>query len=202
MKTTDFFSHIAALDFTGGLQMVLKKDGDALIVSLLLTNEQCADKAKALIPPLVLKGTAQELDSGFFNQVTAPIETTSGLLTNMEDYLKAQEAAKLQSRMEKDKENKERKEGDAKDKKLNDALQQAAQLEKEGKYKEAWAKLPDPSKYPERAEELRKKRKELSDKFTPPDLFGSAVAEELDIPEGEAVEIEEDEKEEDNQNED
>ena len=182
--------------------MVLKKDGDALIVSLLLTNEQCADKAKALIPPLVLKGTAQELDSGFFSQVTAPIETTSGLMTNMEVYLKGQEAAKVQSKMEKDKENKERKEGDAKDKKLNDALQQAAQLQKEGKYKEAWAKVPDPSKYPERAEELRKMRKELSDKFTPPDLFGSAVAEEKDTPGGEAGEIEDGEKQNDNQNED
>ncbi|MXN91677.1 PRTRC system protein E [Flavobacterium sp. Sd200] len=182
METTDFFTHIAAINFTGELQMVLKKDGEILTVSLLLNNEQCGDKAKTLIPPLILKGTASELDSGFFQQITAPIAETSGLLVNMAAHLKGLEAAKAQSAMEKGKADKERKEAELKDKKYTDALQQAADLEKARKFREAWAKVPDPLKYPEKAEEIRKRRKELSDKFSAPDLFGTAMAQEQQIP--------------------
>jgi PRTRC genetic system protein E len=208
METTDFFTHIAALDFTGELRMVLKKDGDTLTVSLLLANEQCGDNAQTLIPPLILKGTAAELDGGFFGQITAPIAKTSGLLVNMASYLKGQEAAKQQSAMEKSNAEKERKETDLKDKKYSDALQQAAELEKAGKFREAWAKVPDPSKYPEKTDEIRKRRKELSDKFAAPDLFGTAMAQEQQIPttdeteeEYQQEEYEEEEYEDENQNE-
>lgn len=45
-------------------------------------------------------------------------------------------------------------------------------LEKEGKFKEAWMKIPQPSEFPEKAEEIRSRRAALSAKFSP-DLFGA-----------------------------
>jgi len=176
MAITNFFSQLAALEFTGRLHMTLKKDGDSLTVSLLLQNIVCGDSAKNHIPPLILKGTAKELGEGFFPAITQPVETTSQLLTNMEQFLKGQEAARKNAAMEKKKP-----EGaaapkadtaDPKEKKYAAAMAQVDALEAEGKYRDAWVKVPQPSDYPERAEQLRKRRESLSRQFEP-DLFGA-----------------------------
>lgn len=47
------------------------------------------------------------------------------------------------------------------------------ELEKEGKFREAWIKVPDISEYPEKADEIRKRKTSLSDKFATPSLFGA-----------------------------
>lgn len=97
----NFFNQIAQMSITGTLQIAVSQGtDDKLIVSVLLQNEQCGDNAKHLIPPLTLKGTAEELDDGFFQSIAIPIEQTSTLLLNMESYLKAQEQARKQSAME------------------------------------------------------------------------------------------------------
>ncbi len=54
--------------------------------------------------------------------------------------------------MEKGKSDREKKEKEAKEKKYNEALQKAEDLEKEGKYKEAWPALPKVSEYPDFAD--------------------------------------------------
>jgi len=176
METQHFFKGVAALDFAGRLNMTLHKEGDCLTVSLLLQNDSCGDAAKGSIPPLVLKGTAEELDSGFFATITEPLQQTSGLLVNMEAYLKQREAARAQSAMEKDNAEKERKELEGQDKKYNEALLKVDELEQAGRFKQAWAKVPDPAKYPAQAEFLRSRRKGLSDQFGP-DLFNTGAAE-------------------------
>jgi PRTRC genetic system protein E len=201
METPTFFKGIAALDIEGSLNIVIYKVGDRLTVSVLLQNDNCGDAAKKSVPPLVLTGTAEELDSGFFAQVAAPIKETSGLLVNMEAYLKGREAAKAQSAAEKDKADKGRKEADGKDKKYTEALQKVEELEKEGKFREAWSKVPDPAKYPEQAEFLRSRRKGLSDKFSGPSLFDmGAATEEAETQQTDDYNEEYDEDE-DNQNE-
>lgn len=169
---TNFFSRIAALDISGDLHITVKKGADnQYVVSVLLRNEQCGDKAKAVIPPLILKGTTGELDNGFFDSIKAPIESTSGLLVNMEAYLKQQEEAKRRSAMEKEKSDKQKKEKDAKEKKYKEAMAKADELEKEGKHREAWMKVPEISEYPEFEEAIRKRKAELSRQFAP-SLFG------------------------------
>jgi PRTRC genetic system protein E len=169
---TNFFNQIAQLDFTGVLQLSISKGAEsALIVSVLLQNQQCGDTAKNVIPPLNLRGTAEELNEGFFEQITAPIQTASGLMVNMEAFMKQLEQAKRQSAMEKEKGEKAKKEQEIKDKKYNDALAKADELEKEGKYREAWMKLPKPAEFPEYADTIRKRQTELSDKFSAPSLF-------------------------------
>jgi PRTRC genetic system protein E len=175
METTNFFSSVAALNITGDLQLTIRKGAeDNWIVSVMLNNEQCEDDARKLIPPLNLRGSAEELDNGFFERITTPIQTVSGLMVDMEGFMKQLEEVKKQSAMEKGKADRERKEKEAREKKYKEAMQNVDELEKEGKYRDAWMKVPDPSEYPEQAETIRKRKSCLSAKFAP-DLFGSTA---------------------------
>jgi PRTRC genetic system protein E len=171
---TNFFNQIQQLDFTGVLQLTISKGIESnLIVTVLLNNEQCGDSAKNLIPPLTFNATPQEFDEGFFEQISTPIQKVSGLMVDMEKFLKQLEEAKKQSAIEKDKAAKEKKEKEAKDKKFKDAMAKADELEKEGKFREAWMKVPDITEFPEKADEIRKRKTSLSDKFGTPSLFGA-----------------------------
>jgi len=171
---TNFFNQIQQLDFTGVLQLNISKGIESsLIVTVLLNNEQCGDSAKNGIPPLTFNATPQEFDEGFFQQITAPIQKVSGLMVDMEKFLKQLEEVKKQSAMEKEKADKQKKEQEAKDKKFKDAMAKADELEKEGKFREAWMKVPDITEFPEKADEIRKRKTELSNKFATPSLFGA-----------------------------
>ena len=171
---TNFFNQIQQLDFTGVLQLNISKGAETkLIVSVMLNNEQCGDSAKNLIPPLTFNATAQEFDEGFFEQITAPVQTVSGLMVDMEMFLKQMEEVKKQSAMEKEKADKEKKEKEARDKKYKEAMAKADELEKEGKFREAWMKVPNPADFPDYAEAIRKRKTSLSDKFATPSLFGA-----------------------------
>lgn len=170
---TNFFSLINKLELSGILKLVIAKSQDGqMVISLLLDNGQCADKAKMLIPPMKLAADAEELDKCFFEMITNPLQKTSSLLESMQQYMKGLEAAKAKSTAHKDKESKVDKTLSAKQKKYNDLMEQSAKLEAAGKFKEAWTKLPDPMEYPEQAELIRTKRQSLSDLFSP-DLFAS-----------------------------
>ncbi len=171
---TNFFNQIAQLNFTGVLQLNISKGAENnLVVSIILNNEQCGDNAKNLIPPLTFNATPQEFDDGFFEQITAPIQTVSGLMVDMEKFLKQMEEVKKQSAMEKEKADKQKKEQEGKDKKFKDGMAKAEELEKEGKFREAWMKVPEITEFPEKAEEIRKRKNALSDKFATPSLFGA-----------------------------
>ena len=171
---TKFFNQIQQLDFTGVLQLNISKGIESnLIVTVLLNNEQCGDSAKNLIPPLTFNATPQEFDEGFFEQITTPIQKVSGLMVDMEKFQKQLDEAKAQSAIEKEKTEKAKKDKETKDKKFKDAMAKADELEKEGKFREAWIKVPDITEFPEKADEIRKRKTALSDKFATPSLFGA-----------------------------
>jgi PRTRC genetic system protein E len=175
METTNFFSSVAALNITGDLQLTIRKGAENnWIVSVLLNNEQCGDEARKLIPPLNLKGTVNELDEGFFERITTPLQSASGLIDNMEAFMKQLEEVKKQSAMEKEKADREKKAKEEKDRKFKEAMAKADELEKEGQYRDAWMKVPDPVQFPEQAEVIRKRKATLSARFAP-DLFGTSV---------------------------
>lgn len=156
------------MNLTGDLQITIRPTQDnRFVISVLLSNEQCGDEARKLIPPLNLRGTAEDLDNGFFENVAIPMQTASGLMVDMDAYMKQVEEAKKKSAMEKEKADREKKEKEAKDKKYNEALQKAEELEKEGKYKEAWSALPKASDFPENAEYISKKQDEYERHFAP-----------------------------------
>lgn len=167
----NFFQSIIALQVAGDWKITIAKEGtDRLIVSVLFYNEAIADDARKIIPPILLKGTAEELDGGFFSAIEQPVKETAALFLNMEQFLRQKEEAKKQSQMEKDKAEKIEKEHKEKQKRYEEALKKAAELEAEGKYRDAWMKVPDPADFPEQAETLRQRKSELAQQFAP-DLF-------------------------------
>lgn len=168
----NFFQSLCALQVTGDWKIAIKQDGGSLIVSVLFSNDKCGDNAKKQIPPLVLSGTAEELDEGLFAAIEAPIKATSALLLNMESYLKAQEQAKKQSAMQKETETKAEKEKTDKQKKYEGMLKKSEELEAEGKYREAWMKVPEISEFPEHEDAIRSRKSALSAQFAP-SLFNS-----------------------------
>ena len=185
---TNFFSQIQQLDFTGNLQLTITKGAESnLIVTVLLLNEQCGDSAKNLIPPLTFNATSQEFDEGFIQQITTPVQKVSGLMVDMEKFQKQLDEAKAQSAIEKTKAEKEKKEQEAKDKKFKDGMAKADELEKEGKFREAWIKVPDMTEFPEKADEIRKRKTSLSDKFGTPSLFGAMEEATPELPQAEEV---------------
>ena len=106
---TNFFRQLANLNLTGVLQITLRPTTDnSFVLSLLLNNEQCSDEARKIIPPLNLRGTAEELDNGFFETISIPLQTASGLMVDMENFMKHLEEAKKKSAMEKEKQDKEK----------------------------------------------------------------------------------------------
>jgi PRTRC genetic system protein E len=165
---TNFFRQLAHLNLTRDLQLLLKPTTEnSFVLSILLNNEQCGDEARKLIPPLNLRGTAEELDNGFFESISTPLQTASGLMVDIENFMKQLEEAKKKSAMEKEKQDKEKKEKEAKDKKYKEAFEKAETLEKEGKYKEAWSALPKVSEFSDFAETIRKKQDEYERHFAP-----------------------------------
>ena len=108
---TNFFRQIAKMNLSGDLQITLRPTSEnSFVLSVLLKNEQCGDDAKKLIPPLNLRGTAEELDNGFFENIATPLQTTSGLMVDMENFMKQLEEVKKKSAMEKEKSEREKKE--------------------------------------------------------------------------------------------
>ena len=176
---TNFFRQLTKLNLTGDLQITFKQTGESNItLSILLNNEQCGDEARKTIPPLTLRGTAEELDNGFFENISVPLQTASGLMVDMESFMKQIEEAKKKSAMEKEKSDKEKKEKGSKEKKYKDAFQKAEELEKEGDYKGAWTALPKTSEYPDYADIIRKKKDEYERHFAP-SLFNTESVENI-----------------------
>lgn len=170
MKTIQFFETLATLNVEGKWQLTIKAAGNRMLVSVLYTNDNVGDKAKNLIPPLILKGTAEELDNGFMDAIETPVKKTASLLVNMEEYLKAQETARLQSKMEQDK---KQQAGKAVDKKYEAQMKKVEELEQAGKYREAYAQLPKASDFPDREEDIQERKEELAEKFDQTGLFAN-----------------------------
>jgi PRTRC genetic system protein E len=183
MMKTNFFENIAGLNVPGNWKIAIHADAQGqFTVSALFNTEANGDNAHRLVPPMVLKGTAQELDEGFFEAIEQPVQQTAGLFRNMEAYLRSLEEAKKQSQMEKDKNKpkpvapKAKEDGDgievaepkadkeAKKKAYDEAMKQVAQLNDVCKYGEALDILPSAEDYPEKQADLDKKRADLTRK--------------------------------------
>jgi len=163
--TTNFFQTIDGLNIMGDWKITVSKtENDKWAVSILLVNEKLEDDAKKIIPPMILKGTAKELDEGFFKAIEIPVKKTADLFANMENYLASLEEAEKNSKMEKEKEDKEKKGIEERKKKYEAKMKNVAGLEEKEKWGEAIGQMPSAEKFPEQAEEIKKKLDELKSK--------------------------------------
>ncbi len=168
---TNFFQSIEALQVQGDWKINIAKEPSGMwVVSVLFFNDTVGDDARKKVPPILLKGTATELDEGFFPEITKPVQETAQLFINMEQYLKEREQAKLQSQKEKDKATQEEKNKTDRQKKYEEVMKKASELEAAGKFREAFVKVPEADQYPEHADAIREKKSALAKQFSP-DLF-------------------------------
>ncbi|MES2113202.1 MAG: PRTRC system protein E [Bacteroidota bacterium] len=94
---TNFFEQIAGLQINGILQINIQpQEGGTLTVSVLLANNNPKITAGKNIPPMLLKGSPQELDEAFFGQVGEPVKQTVKLFANLEAYQAELDKAKKQ----------------------------------------------------------------------------------------------------------
>jgi PRTRC genetic system protein E len=174
----NFFKSILALQVAGNWKInIAKEDTDKLIVSVLFFNDSIGDDACKKVPPILLKGTAEELDEGFFKAIEQPLKETAQLFANMEQFLKEKEQAKIASQMGKDNALSIGKEKTEIQKQYEQAMKKADELETAGKFKEAYMKVPQADGYPEYRDVIHKRKAELLDRF-PIDLFNDPNTEE------------------------
>src|SRR3989339_194440 len=169
---TNFFSRIKLLNVTGNLRMNIQpQENGELIVSLLLDTSHIKDKSAKLIPPLVLKGSDSDLDNGFFQAISQPVQTTQSLLVNMQQHVEALDKANKESRIEKDKQDTQKKDKDGKRKKFDEQMKKVDDLVKLKKIGEAIGQLPDLKQFPEFETEIKKKSQELRGQHSSLSLF-------------------------------
>lgn len=83
------------------LNITIAKGKDGFTVSAIPGNDMVKDAAKNRIQPLNFTGNAEDFDNGFEDALTAPIEKSFGLLSNMQSFEESVEEARKQSEMEK-----------------------------------------------------------------------------------------------------
>lgn len=98
----DLFRKLSEVMADGStLAITVAKKVDTLVVSVLPGTPLVKEPAVKNIVPLNLRGTAEELDEGFLEAILTPVKKTNGLFTDLENFEKAQKAAKDASEMEK-----------------------------------------------------------------------------------------------------
>lgn len=162
---TNFFETLASLKVEGNWSITIKKtDTGNLLVAVLLTSEGVKDDASKIIPPMNFKGTAKELDEGFFLQLEKPAKQTAELFSNMQQYMEQLEEAREKSKMEQNKNDGEKKEKEERKKKYETQIKKVIELEEKEKFGEAIGQMPKAGDFPEQAEEIKKKLEELRQK--------------------------------------
>ncbi len=167
---TNFFELIAGLSITGNLKLNIQpQQNGQLIVSVLLTNDAVKDKAVKTIPPLLLNGSANELNEGFFTAITAPLQKTHQLLVNLAEHEKAVSKVKTENSTTKSSATGSNKSGDRK--KFDEQMKKVTDLEAKKKYGEAIGQMPTEKQYPAYADEIKTKMNELRTKHGSLSLF-------------------------------
>jgi len=153
------------------LNIVISKNETGLVVSV-FPQLTCKDEAKGNITPILLKGTAEELDAQFAGIIQQPLQKVSGISTNLIQFERAVEKTEADNAITKAKKDESKKLTDKADK----FLDEADKLIKEDKIPAAVLKIEAALKIaPEYKKALDLLAKHKAE--TAPDIF--AVVEEV-----------------------
>ncbi|WP_259065865.1 PRTRC system protein E [Mucilaginibacter sp. X4EP1] len=177
---TNFFEQIANLNAPGIWKIGIQNDANGnFVVSALYSPVQSTEPALKTIAPLIFKGTATEMDEGFFEAIEKPVQETAGLYSNVAAYTKnldnakkklsqgnkSQPVEKTDATGEEDMEVGEPKvSAEDKKKAYTEAIRKVVELNDACKYEDALAILPSVEDYPEKTEELNKRKADLTRK--------------------------------------
>ena len=119
------------------LTIVIRKANGQLTVSTLPKSNGLKDEAQNHIVPLTVTGTPQELDTGFLQAVTRPIQKACGLISNMAQFEAQADKAAASSKVAKDAKSKETKEEREKREKYEKLMKKAEELTAARNHREA-----------------------------------------------------------------
>ena len=137
-----FFTQLSQMMTSGThINLNVHNKNGILTVSVFPKVKGLKDEAQNHLKPIVLTGTAEELDTEFFNAVSQPVQKATGMLADMksfEDSLDRVEAERKEVREQKRGADKKADERKAKYDRL---IARADSLEQEGKYDDALQSL-------------------------------------------------------------
>lgn len=137
-----FFTAIHQMMTEGvDLTLVIRKANGQLTVSTLPKSNGLKDEARNHLVPLTVSGLPQELDAGFLQAVSRPIQKAAGLLSNMAQFEAQAEKAASESKAAKEAKSKETKEEKEKREKYEKHLKKAEELIAAGNHKDAVTSL-------------------------------------------------------------
>lgn len=119
------------------LTIVIRKANGQLTVATLPKSNELKDEAQNHIVPLTVTGTPQELDAGFLQTVTRPIQKASGLIANMVQFEAQADKAAANSKAAKEAKSKESKEEREKREKYEKLMKKAEEMTTAKNYREA-----------------------------------------------------------------
>lgn len=179
---TNFFENIASLNSPGFWKIGIHNDIDGrFVVSALYSPQETPDPAAKTIAPLIFKGTAEEMGNGFFEAIIQPVQLTAGLYSTIAEYNKSIEAAKKKvTQTAKSQPAKVKRDGGDDEKEIEvgepkisaenkkkayfDTIKKVVELNDACKYQDALNILPSEVDYPEKKDELAKRRSDLERK--------------------------------------
>ncbi len=155
MKTDFFTQFYPLLEGVSSLQLVLTRNGDVVSVSVMPRAKDLKDTAVKSIQPLMLSGSAEELDKHFLDNVQNGLAATTGFFSSLKEHEKSVSDAKAKSALAKAEQDAKKKEDDAKgkakekeskiieanDKRIQEAITAAETLKAEGKTEIAYQSL-------------------------------------------------------------
>lgn len=166
---TNFFQAIARMHSAGAwtFNISFTAENEMLVSVLLKDNGKLGDKYP--LPPMVYRGSPQELDEGILASLCEPVEQTKSLFISAEQYEKglAEAKAKMAQKPKGDKVATKEKTEQAGEEpkpdrpKFEDILAEVNRLNAGCKYADALALLPSGEDYPEKKNDIEKLRKDL-----------------------------------------
>lgn len=155
------------------LTLVIRKTNGQLTISTLPKSNGLKDEAQNHIVPLTVTGTPQELDTGFLQAVTRPIQKACGLISNMAQFEAQTDKASANSKAAKDAKSKETKEEREKREKYEKLMKKAEELNASKKHREAVSVLTQAKAYANAAQmkEIEEKVKTATSEMNKGSLF-------------------------------
>lgn len=155
------------------LTIVIRKANGQLTVSTLPKSNGLKDEAQNHIVPLTVTGTPQELDTGFLQAVTRPVQKACGLISNMAQFEAQADKAAASSKAAKDAKSKETKEEREKREKYEKLMKKAEELTTAKNYREAVSVLTQAKAHADaaRLKEIEEKIKAATAEMNKGSLF-------------------------------
>lgn len=138
-----FFQTIYPMLAAGAdLSINIKRVNDRLSVAVMPRHNGVKDEAQQHLVPLILNGTAIELDAEFLQAIMMPVSRTMGVLANLETFERQAAKVSSESRPAKTAQEKESKEAREKREKMERLLKKTDEAVADRKYSEAliWLK--------------------------------------------------------------